>query len=82
MRCSNPDCNRGIGLLSYRRAWFDEQRYCSKRCCEAVTSQLAKRRSSRQRRTMSYVDWLFSQSTRRPQPRLGQPSVRISALFG
>jgi hypothetical protein len=23
MKCSNPDCNRGIGLVSHRRGWFD-----------------------------------------------------------
>ena len=22
MRCSNPYCNRGIGLLAHRRGWF------------------------------------------------------------
>jgi hypothetical protein len=82
MKCSNPDCSRGIGLVSHRRAWFDEQRYCSKRCCEAVTSELAQRRSSHQRRTTSYFDWLMSQPTRRPQPRPGQPGVRVSAVFG
>ena len=21
MKCSNPDCNRGIGLVAYRRGW-------------------------------------------------------------
>jgi hypothetical protein len=22
MKCSNPECNRGIGLVAYRRGWF------------------------------------------------------------
>ena len=35
MRRSNPDCNRGIGLVAYRRDWFSEQRYCSKHCRDA-----------------------------------------------
>jgi hypothetical protein len=25
MKCSNPDCNRGIGLISYQRGWFDKR---------------------------------------------------------
>jgi hypothetical protein len=40
MKCSNPDCSRGIGLVSHRRGWFDTQRYCSKRCLDAVASQV------------------------------------------
>jgi hypothetical protein len=59
MKCSNPDCSRGIGLVSHRRGWFDKQCYCSKPCCEAVTAQVRAPRSSPQRRTMSYVDWLL-----------------------
>jgi len=35
VKCSNPDCNRGIGLVAYRRDWFSERRYCSKRCRDA-----------------------------------------------
>ena len=35
MKRSNPDCNRGIGLVAYRRDWFSEQRYCSKHCRDA-----------------------------------------------
>jgi len=26
MRCSNPYCNRGIGLLAHRRGWFSRRR--------------------------------------------------------
>jgi hypothetical protein len=33
MKCSNPGCNRGIGLVAYRRGWFSKGRYCSQRCC-------------------------------------------------
>jgi NADH dehydrogenase FAD-containing subunit len=51
MQCSNPDCNRGIGLVSHQRSWFDRQRYCSKRCCEAIASQATEHRSSHQRRS-------------------------------
>jgi len=29
MKCSNPDCTCGIGLIVYRRDWFSKRRYCS-----------------------------------------------------
>ena len=35
MKCSNPGCNRGIGLVVYQRNWFSKQRYCSKHCRDA-----------------------------------------------
>ena len=38
MRCSNPDCNRGIGLVAYRRGWFTKRRYCSQHCRNAFVA--------------------------------------------
>jgi hypothetical protein len=32
MKCANPACNGGIGLVHYRRGWFNKRRYCSKNC--------------------------------------------------
>ncbi len=32
MKCAHPMCNRGIGLVSHRRGWFDTRLYCSKAC--------------------------------------------------
>ena len=41
MKCSNPVCNRGIGLVAYRRGWlFSDGRYCSKHCRNAVVADL------------------------------------------
>jgi hypothetical protein len=40
MKCSNPNCNRGIGLVSYRRGWFGKQRYCSRNCRGAFATDL------------------------------------------
>ena len=75
MKCSNPDCSRGIGLVSHRRGWLDKQRYCSKRCRDAVTSQVHEPRSSHQGRTMSHFDWLMS------QPTGGHRRGRVSRVF-
>ena len=39
MKCSNADCSRGIGLISYRRNWFSKRYYCSKRCRDAFVAE-------------------------------------------
>jgi alkylhydroperoxidase family enzyme len=44
---------------------LDRQRYCSKRCRDAISSQVTERQSSRQRLTTSYFEWLFSQPSLR-----------------
>ena len=76
MKCENPDCNRGIGLVSHRRSWLDKHRYCSKRCCDAVTDQITRRRRLRhQRATMSYFEWLFS------QPITNSANVRVETSY-
>ena len=39
MKCSNPVCNRGIGLVSYRRGWlFSDGLYCSTHCRNALVA--------------------------------------------
>jgi len=38
MKCSNPDCSRGIGLIAYRRGWFSKRRYCSQHCRDALVA--------------------------------------------
>ena len=38
MKCSNPDCNRDIGLVTYQRGWLSKRRYCSKRCRNAFVA--------------------------------------------
>jgi hypothetical protein len=42
MKCSNPDCNRGIGLVAYQRGWSSERRYCSQRCRDAFVADAPK----------------------------------------
>lgn len=50
MKCSNPNCNRGIGLVSFRRGWFSKRHYCSKHCRDAFVADarapLQKQKSS------------------------------------
>jgi hypothetical protein len=65
MKCSNPDCNRRIGLVHYRR-WFSDRRYCSRRCRDVVTARVPSRLQARNATT--YFEWLFLQPDERNQP--------------
>lgn len=69
MRCSNPDCNRSIGLLTYRRSWFGRRRYCSKQCRDTVVIERLLR-SPQEQGARTYFDWLFSQPVEQPRSRL------------
>jgi hypothetical protein len=53
MKCSNPSCTRGIGLVSHQRGWFSEQRYCSRNCRDAFLADLTKQ-SRQELRAMTY----------------------------
>ena len=75
MKCSNPVCNRGIGLVSHQRGWFGKQRYCSRRCRDAFKVGQPKP-SSQERSPGSYFEWLFSQ-TGNPQPKLMGAMARV-----
>jgi hypothetical protein len=51
MKCSHPDCIRGLGLVSYRRGWFGKGRYCSRQCCDAFVTERQKRLRQERRAT-------------------------------
>jgi hypothetical protein len=57
MKCSNPDCNRGIGLVAYRRGWFSKRRYCSKRCRNALVADAPK--LQQKRNVTTYFEMAF-----------------------
>jgi hypothetical protein len=42
VKCSNADCNRGIGLVHHRRGWFSNRRYCSRNCRDAFVPDVPK----------------------------------------
>ena len=66
MKCANPDCNRGLGLVSYRRGWFHKRRYCSMPCCDAFVVERPIR-PQQDRSVTTYFEWL---SLQKPQPKL------------
>jgi hypothetical protein len=70
MKCSNPECNRGIGLVTYRRGWFSKRCYCSKHCRDAFVADAPKLQQKRSAPT--YFEWLFLQPIENPQLRLSQ----------
>jgi hypothetical protein len=69
MKCSNPACNRGIGLVAYRRGWFSKRHYCSKHCRDAFVTDLPKR-AQEERSATIYSEWLFLQPIGNPQRKL------------
>jgi hypothetical protein len=75
MKCSNPHCNRGTGLIAHRRGWFSKRRYCSRSCRDAFVADLPKR--SRQEQSAStYFEWLLLEA---PPQKLVPAIVRIKA---
>jgi hypothetical protein len=77
MKCSHPMCNRAVGLVSHRR-WFDNGRYCSRRCRDnyaAPRSKLAAPLSDDAR----LFAWLFAPSGAHASPRLTPATVRVRA---
>jgi transposase-like protein len=75
MKCSNPNCNRGIGLVSHQRSSFDKQRFCSKKCRDNFVKEKSK--PLRQEcLTPSYFEWLLSRSI--PNPRAQATFLRYS----
>jgi len=62
MKCSDPNCGHGIGLVSYRRGWLDKRRFCSKRCRDDFV--VVRPRTSQQERLVgSYFNWLLANAT-------------------
>jgi hypothetical protein len=78
MKCSNPDCARGIGLVAYRRGWFSKRRYCSRSCRDAFVADRP-RQSQPEQIAATYFEWLFLQSTGTPQQKLMPAANRTKA---
>ena len=77
MKCSNPNCNRGIGLVAYRRGWVNKRRYCSKHCRDAFVAETPKLRQKPSE--MTYFEWLFLQPIENPQLKLKPAVIRAKA---
>ena len=74
MKCANPACNHGIGLVSHRRGLFGKRPYCSKACRDHVAVALPPQRE----RASTYFEWLFAQPATL-QPRLAVAALRVLA---
>jgi hypothetical protein len=55
MKCSNPDCNRGIGLVAYRHGRFGKRRYWNCRDAFVADSQ----KLGQTRRVTTYFERLL-----------------------
>jgi hypothetical protein len=68
MKCSNPQCDHGIGLLSYRRA-FSKRRYCSKKCRDCYVIERAEP-AVPERAAATGFEWPFLQSVGNALPQM------------
>ena len=62
MKCANPNCDRGIGLVCHQRHSFDKLRFCSKKCRDEFVDEKPKRLQQELHST-SYFEWLLSRPT-------------------
>ena len=77
MKCSNPDCKRGLGLVFYQHGWSGKRRYCSKHCRDVAVAHEPK--LQRGQNATTYFEWLFSQPMGNPQLKLNPALIRIKA---
>ena len=80
MKCPNPDCNRGIGLVAYRRGWFSKRRYCSKHCRDAFVVDGPKPQLKRS--TTTHFEWLFEQPILTAQSKMVPVAIRARSQPG
>jgi hypothetical protein len=77
VKCSNPDCNRGIGLVAYRRGWFSKRRYCSKHCRDTFVAEAPKLQQKPS--VTTYFELLCLQPIDNPQLELKPAVIRTKA---
>jgi hypothetical protein len=77
MKCANPTCNHGIGLVSYQRGWFTKRRFCSKQCRDHLVVERAKPLAPKRAVATTYVEWLFMQPGAPAQPKLAVAAVTM-----
>ena len=69
MKCSNPQCNHGIGLVSYRRA-LAKSRYCSRKCRDSYLTEWAKPAAA------TCVEWPFLRPVGHALPQMAAAVAR------
>ena len=77
MKCSNPNCSRGIGLVAHRRGLFGKGLYCSKQCRDTLVRQPKCLHQDPDATT--YFEWLFSHPIANPRPVLVPVQARTRA---
>lgn len=81
MKCSNPECNRDLGLVAYWRGWFDKRHYCSKQCRDAFVAERPKQ-SQQEWGATSYCRWPLLPPTENLQPKPAFVRARARSSAG
>ena len=83
MKCSNPNCSRGIGLIAHRRGLFGKALYCSKQCRDTFVARqpkgLQSKRPQQDQNATTYFEWLLSHPIENPRPVLVPVRARTRA---
>jgi len=79
MKCANPTCHHGIGLVSYRRGFFGKRPYCSKKCRDQFVAERIAPVVAKRSRAETYFESLFAPPIAQPQPNLALATVRVRA---
>jgi transposase-like protein len=74
VKCAHPNCNRGIGLVSHRRA-FAKARFCCKQCRDTYVTADAKPAAG-ERTATTYFEWLFLPPSAEALPQMARSAVR------
>jgi hypothetical protein len=77
VKCSNPGCKRGIGLIAHQRGWFSKRRYCSKQCRDAFVADAPTLRQNESAAT--YFEWLLLRPIENSQLKLKPIATRTRA---
>jgi hypothetical protein len=78
MKCSNPMCNRAVGLVSHRR-WFDNGRYCSRRCRDNYAAPPRSKLAAPLSDDARLFAWLFAPPGAHASSPLARATVRVRA---
>jgi hypothetical protein len=77
MKCSNPNCNRGIGLVAYGRAG-SAGGTTAQECRDSFVAKGPKQSQQEGSATTNF-EWLFLQPIEKRQPKLMPAVVRVRA---
>jgi len=79
MKCANPTCHHGIGLVSYRRGFSASGLIAPRRCRDNFVAERVAPVVAKRPRAETYFEFLFAPPIVQAQPKLAYAAVRVRA---